>query len=233
MREPLELTGMVIKSTAVGEYDRRLVVLTRERGKITAFARGAKRPGSNLMGPSRSFAFGVFKLFEGRDAYTLQSAQISRYFDELAGDIEAACYGQYFLEVTDYYTRENSDEKNMLRLLYQSLRALCHGGITNELVQYIFEIKALVFNGEYPGPLQGTEFLESTLYTLSYIVNTPVEKLYTFVVTKDVLAELEKIAEEYRRRFIDRKFKSLEILREAKAVMEAKSGMNGKAEIPY
>ena len=85
----------------------------------------------------------------------------------------------------------------------------------------------------YPGPLQGTEFLESTLYTLSYIVNTPVEKLYTFIVTKDVLAELEKIAEEYRRRFIDRKFKSLEILREAQAVMEAKSGMNGKAEIPY
>lgn len=95
MRDLLELTGMVIKTSSVGDYDRRLVILTRERGKITAFARGAKRPGSSLMGPSRPFAFGTFKVFEGREAYNLQSAEISQYFEELVLDMEGACYGQY------------------------------------------------------------------------------------------------------------------------------------------
>lgn len=90
MRELLEMTGMVIRSTPVGEYDKRLVLLTRERGKITAFARGAKRPGNSLMGPSRPFAFGQFRLIEGRDSYSLQSADISQYFEELASDIEGA-----------------------------------------------------------------------------------------------------------------------------------------------
>ena len=44
-------------------------------------------PGSSLKGPSRPFAFGKFKLDEGRDSYTLQSADIGRAFEELAGDM--------------------------------------------------------------------------------------------------------------------------------------------------
>ena len=78
---------MVIKSSPVGEMDKRLVILTRERGKITAFARGARRPGNQLMGVSRPFAFGQFSLYEGRDSYTLQSAEITNYFEDLALDM--------------------------------------------------------------------------------------------------------------------------------------------------
>ena len=105
----------------------------------------------------------------------------------------------------DYYTRENNDEKEMLKLLYQSLRALSHKGLSNPLVRYIFEIKALALNGEYPGlPIREGCYLESTEYAVSYIVNTGTEKLYTFTVTE--------IADIFRKRFIDRKFKSLEIL---------------------
>ena len=138
MREAVRLAGMVLKAVPSGEMDKRLVILTKERGKVTAFARGARRPGSMLMACGRPFAFGQFTLYEGRDAYSLQSAEISNYFDELSTDVEGTCYGSYFLEFSDYYTRENMDGTAMLKLLYQSVRALMKPAVPNELVRRVY-----------------------------------------------------------------------------------------------
>ena len=50
------------------------------------------------------------------------------------------------------------------------------------------------------------------VYTMQYIISTPVEKLYTFTVSDEVLENLKNIIERYRNQYIDRRFKSLEIL---------------------
>ena len=112
----------------------------------------------------------------------------------------------------DYYTRENNDEREMLGLLYQSLRALLHTGLSNRLVRYIFEMKAMVLNGEFPGIPTGKTWDTSTVYAVDYIVNAGIEKLYTFIVTPEVLEQLREIADDYRMRYLDRTFKSLEIV---------------------
>ena len=209
-----EITGMVLKAEPINDYDRRVVLLTKERGKISAFARGARKQNSKLLAATNPFCFGTFKLYEGRTSYNVMEAEITNYFEGLRNDYEGAFYGMYFLVVMDYYTRENNDEKEMLKLLYQSLRALMHEGLSNALVRYIFEMKAMVLNGEFPGmPVEG-EWEDSTRYAVNYITESTVEKLYTFTVTPQVLAQLKEIADDYRRRYIDRPFKSLEIVEE-------------------
>ena len=212
MQEFIKLTGMVLKTVPIGEYDRRVVILTKERGKISAFAKGARRPNSRLSAAASPFSFGEFRIYEGRSSYNISEADISNYFEGLREDYEGACYGMYFLEVMDYYTRENNDEVQMLKLLYQSLRALQLPRLPDELVRYIFELKALILNGEYPGLPEGRQYLDSTVYAVNYIAGSTVEKLYTFTVTEEVLAELKEIAGGFRKRFVDREFKSLEVL---------------------
>ena len=213
MQEFINVTGIVLKQTPIGEYDRRICLLTKERGKISAFARGARKPGNRLSAATNPFSFGQFKLYAGRDSYTVSEADIQNYFPELMSDYVGAYYGMYFAEVADYYNRENNDERQMLKLLYQSLRALSSPALPNPLVQCVFELKAIAVNGEFPGIPTDRKLEESTIYALHYIVESPVEKLYTFTVTESVLQELRQIAKEYRERILDRKFKSLEILK--------------------
>lgn len=211
MRGTVNLTGMVLKTTPSGDNDKRLVILTRERGKITAFARGARRPGNQLMAIGRLFVFGQFSLFEGRDAYNLQSAEITNYFQELGEDMSAACYGSYFLEFADYYARENIESSEMLLLIYQSLRALIKPSIPNSLVQLIYELRLMVINGEYTErPVR--KVCDSTNYTWEYVIASPVESLYSFVVTDEVEREFRLSVEANKKRFIDREFHSLGIL---------------------
>ena len=211
MREQISVTGMVLMAAPVGEYDRRLVILTRGRGKITAFAKGVRRPGNQLMAAAAPFVFGKFLLYEGRDAHTLAGAEVENYFREIAGDMEAACYGSYFLELADYYGRENIDATETLRLLYQSLRALLKPSVPNRLVKPVYELKLMEINGEYRELPLG-RLNDSTLYAWQYVLAAPVESLYTFTLTDQVLGEFVRCVEQNKERFIDKTFHSLDIL---------------------
>lgn len=242
MREEQTVTGIVLYATLVGEYDKRLVVLTKERGKITVFANGARRPSSLFRAASQSFVMGKFTVVSGRDAYNLIKVDVDEYFLEIAYDMEKMCYASYFCEFMSYYTREGDFCVNNLNLLYFTLKALIGGSISNQLIRYIYEIRLMDIEGqgiqsyscvkcnskkiqyfdagmgglickECAGKHKVTRDVSETLiYTLQYILSTPINKLYGFKLTDEALAELISISDIFRREYVDRNFKSLEIL---------------------
>ena len=204
------VTGMVLMATPIGEYDNRVVLLTRERGKISAFAKGAKRPKSQLsaVGP---FVYGQFDLHEGATSYTMYSAKIEDYFEGLRTDVEGAYYGFYLLELAQYMTRENNDEWEMLKLLYAAVRALEKGVCDRELIRCIYEMRALTIGG-FAVPPQQLMLDKASEHTLRYAQEAPLRQLFAVAVSEEVKQTFRTVNDRLLADVIDRPMKSLDMI---------------------
>lgn len=250
MGQLIKLTGIVLSASNVGEYDKRVVILTKERGKITAFARGARKMGSPFLAACQSFAYGFFTIFSGKN-YNINAVEIEQYFPELKEDMNKLYRALYFCEMADYYTVEGNDELAIMQLLYVTLVALQKGVVGDELIQVVYEIKMLAYFGlmmetsrcavcsrdkveaadavpflthfcsarggvvckNCAKQLPNTyTILESTLYTLQYILSQPVTKLYHFKVTSEVLKELKRVSKDYQKTHVNHAFKALSFI---------------------
>ena len=239
------VTGMVLSAATIGEYDKRVVLLTKERGRISAFARGARRPRSPLSATTEPFTFGEFFIYKGRDSYSIEQVEVKNFFPELRKDLDALYMGLYFCELADYFTREGIEATDEINLLYLSLRALSVPSLSHQLVRRIYEFRMLAIQGEAPRIFEcmecgGTEGLhyfyvgqagvlcekcqkgqggiaisETSTYTLQRILSSPLQKLYTFTVSESVLKELEQVVEKYFDAHTERKFQSLTMLNHA------------------
>ena len=215
-------SGIVLSTMPIGEYDRRVEILSSELGRITAFARGARKPGSPLVSVTRVFAFGKFTVYQGKSSYSLNSAVISNYFEELSKDFDLTCYGFYFLELAQYFSRENLEALELLKLLYYSLTALKSGRINHKLVKSIYELKILAINGLCPTLNRLTtgtgvyafasDLSKGCQKAFQFVTESSIEKLFSFLLTENVQAEFEMVVSHLIEQSVDKKMKSLPLL---------------------
>ncbi|MBQ4045587.1 MAG: DNA repair protein RecO [Lachnospiraceae bacterium] len=211
MTDLLELTGVILYAAPINEYDRRLVILTRERGRISAFAKGARRQNSTLIAVANPFVFGTFHFYEGRSSYTLKHIDVKAHFSTLKEDLDKLCYASYFTELAAYYSKENLTDPDLLNLMYLAFRTLEKDLIPQILCRYIFELRLMAIEGEYTEQ-PPMETGESAAYAWQYVLTSPLEKLFGFTLNEPALTQFCRSVEILRRRMIEEKFHSLEIL---------------------
>lgn len=204
MRETVTLTGMVITASPMKEYDRRIELLTRERGRISAFAQGARKGNSALSACTIPFTFGQFMLYEGRNSYNLKSGLIQKFFGDIAQDYDMTCYASYFAEVAQYFTRENMEASQELLLLYMTLLAMAHKKMPFRLIRIVYEMRIMMIEG------QGLELFEclgchnantrSVYFAAGGLVcpecaakEQELQKAYPFELSQDALYSLQYI----------------------------------------
>ena len=204
MKEDFVVHGVVLSEHSQREFDKRLSILTMEQGKMTVWASGAKRPSSSLMAGSRSFVFGTFSLKKGKSGYNLQSVKVDAYFEEIALDLEMACYAAYFLELADFVSQENLPAEEMVNLLYLSLKALLHKDLPNELVRAEYS--------ELPPHSQRKAVHDAW----EHVLGSPLQKLYTFTLEEGSLRDFCENVELLTQESFYKEFRSIKILNSLK-----------------
>ena len=140
----------------------------------------------------------------------------------LKTDYIGACYGAYFMEFADYYTRENLEAGDTLNLLYVSLLALQMDSIPDERVRCAFEVRLMVQGGEFPTDITRDESLALPVrQAFFHMITASLGKLFSFELSPDVMREVRSRQDTLQQRLIDRTFHSLEILEEMKRPLQS------------
>ena len=147
MKDQVKVCGIILSVYPIGENDRRLTILTKERGKIQVFARGCRKPNHPLFGVTQPLIFCEFMLTEGRSFNYLNSAEGKEYFPSLKTDLDMIYYSSYFAELAEYFTVEGMDERNILNLLYVTFKAMERRQMTLPLIRRIYEYRILQYYG--------------------------------------------------------------------------------------
>ena len=218
MSDCITLKGMILETHPYGEADKRIVILTGERGRVTAFARGARRPKSVFAASTEPFVFGEFELYPGKSAYSLEKVNVKEYFREISTDIDKAALGFYFLELAGYYAVEESEERDLTNLLYMGIKAILTPGLNTGYIRRAFEFRAMVVFGEYPDMLEDTRpapfdlLSGNALNVMRFIQTAGLKELFAVLPEEGVMCEIDKAMDIYINAHRHHVFKSLELL---------------------
>jgi len=143
------VSGVIIRQRNLGEADRVIVLLTRERGKLSGVARGVRRPRSKLAGSLQLFCHGRFLLAAGRSLDIITQVQLADAFSGLGSDLSRLSHASYVCELVDVLTEEGAPDEAIYDLVIAALHALNEGGDPATVVR-VFELKLLTHLGYGP-----------------------------------------------------------------------------------
>lgn len=147
----LSTDGLVIREfNGVGEADRFITVLTRDKGVIRAAVRGARRIKSRSGSGSGLLCFSRFCLTEGRDMYIATDVKPIEIFFELRNDMEKTALAGYFCELASALAPADEPADEALRLLLNALHFLKDGTRPLPLLKAVVEWRLLSLAGYMP-----------------------------------------------------------------------------------
>lgn len=203
--------ALVLRTYKLGEADRIVVFLTRDRGKkrgVAPNARKSRKRFGAALEPLTEVRVAYFEK-ERRDLVGLNYAEPVR--SPLSSPSpEALGYSHYFAELIDEWAAEDDVDERLYRLGCSALEALVTGTPVEALARY-FECWLLRLQGVYPADLRLSNEAAAFLDGVRRIGPRDVDSLGA---TSRVLREIELIHRKLITMHLDREPRSVRVLNE-------------------
>ena len=141
--------ALILRTYKLGESDRIVVFLTRDRGKRRGVAKNARQSRRRFGGALEPMTCGRVQYVERerRDLVLLEHVEVQRS-PLSAVDGEALGYVSYFAELIDEWAQDADPNESLFRLGSSVVEALCAGVPIEPLARY-FEFWLLRLQGVY------------------------------------------------------------------------------------
>ena len=149
---PITSDALVLRTYKLGETSKVVVLLTRERGKLRAVAKGARGPRSRYQSALEPLSEVRASLHgrQGAELYRLGQCELLRSAFRAGGQgLEAALSLSYFAELLDAFAQEGEAEDAVYRLAVAVIAAAEAGADVKALTRYL-EAWLLKLHGIYP-----------------------------------------------------------------------------------
>lgn len=141
--------AIVLRHQNLGEADRVLSLLTPERGKLRAIAKGVRKPLSRKAGHLELFMRTHVLVARGRDLDLISQAEMVEPYLPLRQDLTRLSYAAYFVELADSFVGEGDENRAIYNLLSAGLGWLCSSQDLRLTARH-FEVRALERAGFRP-----------------------------------------------------------------------------------
>ena len=142
--------AIVIHEVSAGESDKRITLLAKEKGKISAYGRGAKKVSSKILSVCQLFSYADYVLYDGGSFASITSGSLIDSFYDLRNDYDKLCVGNYILELVNKAVPLGVPCDDVMFLVLCSLMALKNSKAPPKLVCTAFELKFMQLGGYSP-----------------------------------------------------------------------------------
>lgn len=146
----LKTEAVILRRVDYGEADLVLTLFTPHYGKLSAIAKGARKPLARAAGHLELFTVVDLVLAHGRDLYIVSQAEQQQAFLALENNLQLIGYASHFVELIDRFAVDEQENRAAYRLLVAGLGWLCEPEADLRLAARFYELKMLEAMGYAP-----------------------------------------------------------------------------------
>lgn len=145
--------GIVLKERSVGEQDKFIDILTKDRGVLELSVKGAKKINGKSGSSTQLFAYSKFCINERGERLYLNSAEPIHIFYGLRSSLTKISLASYFADVLRYCIDSEAQSGDIMRLYLNTLHYLEKDTRSEALLRSVFELRLLSEIGFMPDVL--------------------------------------------------------------------------------